>query len=781
MAEETADDATLNGESDLGLTRNADDEEPVKLSDILEITFELLDLVEGHVQRTGTLDEIARFENQLKVLRRGRDQAKSSGHIEDKRAIILAFSIFTEHYTLMVREFEKLNKKNAALKQLAYDTAGLVKKSESQFESYVNELKQLQGEKANVTQSTKIELTKLRNEVTGLKLELNLRTNELRELQLESNSQQEQLRRERERAEEMRKDKDHRITSLLAQLQQFSLDYAHEKSERLRLERENDRLWSDRMAYRAEQIRGQHLSAAERTLATERDATEKREWLEWKKKAALRDIAAKERMRTDAWEVRRQVEQEAQAQMDKIRRELGEVTFARKGNHRDSDQADQPSTKTSGGKSRSHQDREYWMANETVPTGFPTNLSPISSQATSTTNAQRWNARMERQREEEEIDRQIEELRLRNEQTQLRSSTYPIPPSASVTKPYTPTVPVTGVIRAGGYEAGVESVLTNERASPALPYFSTTPASALTWQNPPSLQPNDRTTRNYTSTNMNPGAISYQPITQAAIITPHNTAFPQQQQQSSQQQQQPQQSQYQYLQRSTGLFSTSDSKAVEEQLREMKRQLDELQAENRKTTGASASTNVRPSSASAHFRSSSTDVGAPRLSTVSQVADFEAIEEGLKRSRAIRSESTRVVRSSNANSSSAMPLNGEILPTSSTGPFTQTISTRVTTTSTSSTAPPAATTAASHRHNERAEKRVEIEDVDDDDEDEEDGRDDGADDGDSRSHRKSSHTRPRSSRRSHRSPSQSRSPSRSPIRERERNRDCDRSDKSKSH
>jgi hypothetical protein len=262
--------------------RHPEEEEQVKLSDILELVMELLELVEGHVARSGSQEDVARFEAQVRVLRAGRDRlATQRGHVEDKRAIVLAFSIFTEHYTLTLRDYDKLLSKNAALKQLAYDTAGLVKKSEAQFESYVRELKSLQGANFEVAHHAKVELTQLRNEVTALKLELNLRTNELREVQLDANATSEQLQRERQRAEDMRKDKDARITSLLAQLQQFSLDYAHEKGERLRLERENERLWNDRMAWRAEQIRSSTLSGAERALALERDALEKREWLEW--------------------------------------------------------------------------------------------------------------------------------------------------------------------------------------------------------------------------------------------------------------------------------------------------------------------------------------------------------------------------------------------------------------------------------------------------------------------------------------------------------------------
>jgi hypothetical protein len=107
--------------------RNPEEEEQVKLSDILELTMELLDLVEQHVGRTGTQDDINRLQAQMKVLRHGRDRTRTSfGHVEDKRAIVLAFSIFTEHYTITIREFDKLLAKNAALKQLAYDTAGLV-------------------------------------------------------------------------------------------------------------------------------------------------------------------------------------------------------------------------------------------------------------------------------------------------------------------------------------------------------------------------------------------------------------------------------------------------------------------------------------------------------------------------------------------------------------------------------------------------------------------------------------------------------------------------------
>lgn len=79
--------------------RSAESDEQVKLGDILELALELLELVEAHVGRCGTLEDVARFENQLKVLRRGRDSARSQGHVEDKRAIVLAFSIFSEHYT----------------------------------------------------------------------------------------------------------------------------------------------------------------------------------------------------------------------------------------------------------------------------------------------------------------------------------------------------------------------------------------------------------------------------------------------------------------------------------------------------------------------------------------------------------------------------------------------------------------------------------------------------------------------------------------------------------
>lgn len=47
--------------------RTAESDEQVKLSDILELALELLELVETHVGRCGTLEDVARFENQLKV------------------------------------------------------------------------------------------------------------------------------------------------------------------------------------------------------------------------------------------------------------------------------------------------------------------------------------------------------------------------------------------------------------------------------------------------------------------------------------------------------------------------------------------------------------------------------------------------------------------------------------------------------------------------------------------------------------------------------------------
>lgn len=53
--------------------RTAESDEQVKLSDILELALELLELVETHVGRCGTLEDVARFENQLKV--RGEEHA----------------------------------------------------------------------------------------------------------------------------------------------------------------------------------------------------------------------------------------------------------------------------------------------------------------------------------------------------------------------------------------------------------------------------------------------------------------------------------------------------------------------------------------------------------------------------------------------------------------------------------------------------------------------------------------------------------------------------------
>ena len=608
--------------------RNPEDEEEVKLSDILELTFELLELVEAHVGRAGSLEDVARFQSQMKVLRKGRDAAKSNGHVEDKRAIVLAFSIFTEHYTLTLREFEKLVAKNSALKQLAYDTAGLVKKSEAQFESYVNELKSLQGANFQVAHSTKVELTKLRNEVTALKLELNLRTNELREAQLDANSAQEQLRRERERTEEMRKDKDNRITSLLAQLQQFSLDYSHEKGERMRLERENERLWNDRMATRAEQIRGNQLSGAERALALERDALEKREWLEWKKKAALREIQGKERLRQEAWEVRQGIEADAYAQMEAIRKELGHAegleTSRSTVGGRTKDQREYERERARADKDRAQRDREYWMELEQQPrpsAGFPPNLSPISSPAASTANAQRWGARKSQLDSDAEIDRMIEELRQQKEQLSTRQM-QPPQQQQQQQQAYR-EMPATDPIRSGSYAGGVESVINIPRTAPALPLF-----------NAPS--------------NPSSAPVGYQPSSIASSIPPPVSAYPSQPTATSQQ--------------DAGQISEADREAIRREVeQEVRNEIMELQRKQQHQQQqqqqqpapqqAPSRSSVAP--AAAHKSSRDEKVHHRRVrssasrsdSAASSSVDVDAVEEGLRRSRKVRGESNRVYNS----------------------------------------------------------------------------------------------------------------------------------------
>lgn len=642
MAEQQATEGFVNARRAPGLVsasgRNPEDEEQVKLSDILELTFELLELVESHVGRAGSLEDVARFEAQMKVLRKGRDAAKSNGHVEDKRAIVLAFSIFTEHYTLTLREFEKLVAKNAALKQLAYDTAGLVKKSEAQFESYVNELKSLQGANYQVAHSTKVELTKLRNEVTALKLELNLRTNELREVQLDANSAQEQLRRERERTEEMRKDKDNRITSLLAQLQQFSLDYSHEKGERMRLERENERLWNDRMSTRADQIRGNQLSGAERALALERDALEKREWLEWKKKAALREIQGKERLRQEAWEVRQGIEADAYAQMEAIRKELGhaegldpsEASRISTVGGRTKEQREYERERARADKDRAERDREYWMELEQQPrasAGFPPNLSPISSPAASTANAQRWGARKSQLDTDAEIDRMINELQQQKEQMTARHAQQPQQQQQQQSQAYR-EMPASDPIRSGSYAGGVESVLNIPRTAPALPLFNANPSGRS-------------------------GAPGYQPSSIAASIPPPASAsYPSQQGAAAAA------APSQHDDRVTEADREAIRREVEQQVRNEMMELQKQQQRQQQTQPAQQPAQpaapARSSAAAApkvtrdekdHRRARSS---SSRSDSASSNVDVDAVEAGLRRSRKVRGESSRVFNSTYA-------------------------------------------------------------------------------------------------------------------------------------
>lgn len=650
MAEQHGSEGYVNASRAPGLVsasgRNPEDEEQVKLSDILELTFELLELVESHVGRAGSLEDVARFESQMKVLRKGRDAAKSNGHVEDKRAIVLAFSIFTEHYTLTLREFEKLVAKNAALKQLAYDTAGLVKKSEAQFESYVNELKSLQGANYQVAHSTKVELTKLRNEVTALKLELNLRTNELREAQLDANAAQEQLRRERERTEEMRKDKDNRITSLLAQLQQFSLDYSHEKGERMRLERENERLWNDRMATRAEQIRGNQLSGAERALALERDALEKREWLEWKKKAALREIQGKERLRQEAWEVRQGIEADAYAQMEAIRKELGhaegldpsEASRISTVGGRTKEQREYERERARADKDRAERDRAYWMELEQQPrtsAGFPPDLSPISSAAASTANAQRWGARKSQLDSDAEIDRMIEELRQQKEQMTARQTQQPQQQQPQAYR----EMPASDPIRSGSYAGGVESVLNVPRTAPALPLFNAT---------------------SIPSAGRSSAAAGYQPTSIASSIPPPVSAssYPSQPSASNQQ--------------DTGI-TEADREAIRREVeQEVRNEMMELQRKHQQQQQSQQQSQQPAPQQAAPSRSSA---AAPKVSrdsekdhhrrvrssssrsdsAASSSVDVDAVEEGLRRSRKVRGESNRVYNSTYALDSKPKP------------------------------------------------------------------------------------------------------------------------------
>jgi hypothetical protein len=469
-----------------------------------------------------------------------------------------------------------------------------VKKSEAQFESYVSELKSLQGANFDVAHSAKVELTQLRNEVTALKLELNLRTNELRELQLDANSTQQQLQRERQRGEEMRKDKDSRITSLLAQLQQFSLDYSHEKGERLRLERENERLWNDRMAYRAEQIRSSQLNGAERALALERDALEKREWLEWKKKAALRDIQSKERLRHDAWEMRQSIEADAHKQMEQLRSELTGAQAAEERERntasvRFQEQQELQRVRERENRDRAERERQYLSELETTTSG---NSSSV--------NTQRWEHRKNQLRDEAEIDRMIAQLQAGSAQltqkalSQLETGDRPLPAS--------------DVVRSGNYIGGVESVINAPRTTPSIPLFSSQTAV-------PSL--------------------GYHPTSVASSISP------------------PSNIQQQTVPSGGSGITEADRAAIRKEMEELLQQ--QLKAQPQPQPAVKAETKrtdtLRPTTdtgrSSHHHRPRSTGSRNNGSDTASSV-DMEDVESSLRHSRKVRGENNRVAAAASA-------------------------------------------------------------------------------------------------------------------------------------
>jgi len=499
--EHAADDEELLGSSSAKARKTLDEHEEVKLSDLLELVMELVDMVEIQMDREGTLQDARRFRETTNLLRRGRDAAwrGSRAHVDDKRALLMAFTAFSEHYTNMLRTHRKLTKRNEELKALAYETMEVAKKNEQNFDRYRNQIQSVKSAQKDQAHEDSIEINRLKNAYHNMKLELQLKNNELKEARQEAQILQQQLEEERMRHEELRRDKDGRIHSLLAQLQSYSFELDHAKFEREKIEKENERLWNERMAMRATQLRSAALSDADRALAMERDAQDRQQYEERRKAAAKRDVEERERLRQLQQEQlraeRRREEMDALNELERMKKELEERKKQMK--------EDAASSSSSG------------------PAAAATAKSGSSIQEEERAIDERMKQLKESQRAFEQGD---DAAAAADEQRAVASSVAQRRRGYPEATELPPELPISDPIRAGSYSGGVATSLHNSRESPALPLFTGARGAGAT-TTATSSSSLVRHPWNYTSGNTDPAAAAYQPSSVASSIPPPNPPY----------------------------------------------------------------------------------------------------------------------------------------------------------------------------------------------------------------------------------------------------------------